>query len=78
MSESVNHPAHYNAGKFEVIDVIQDAFSKNEFYGFCMGNCLKYLLRARHKHDSPVEDLEKCRWYLERLICFLKERESES
>lgn len=66
-SDNVNHPSHYNSGKFEVIDII-DEFGK-EYEGadgFCFGNVVKYVLRAKHKNG--VEDLKKARWYLDRLI----------
>ena len=60
--EAVNHPPHYNQGKIEVIDAIED-------WGldFNAGNVVKYVARHRHK-DEPVEDLKKARWYLDRLI----------
>ena len=60
--DNVNHPAHYTAGKFEVIDVIEDWK-----LGFHLGNAVKYIARAEHK-GSPIEDLKKARWYLDRLI----------
>ena len=59
---TVDHPKHYNAGKFEVIDVIEDWK-----LGFCLGNVVKYIARAEHK-NSPIEDLKKARWYLDREI----------
>lgn len=62
MAESVNHPAHYKAGGLEAIDVIE-AFG----LGFCLGNAVKYILRAGRKGDA-VEDLQKARWYLDREI----------
>ena len=62
--EKVNHPDHYNIGQYEVVDVIDDAgFGE----GFCLGNALKYILRAKHK-ENYVEDLKKAKWYLEYLI----------
>ena len=70
--EKVNHPDHYNSGKFEAIDVIADA-SYGE--GFCLGNVLKYILRAKHKEDE-IEDLKKARWYLDYYIK-LMERNNE-
>ncbi len=64
MKEKVNHPDHYNSGRYEVVDVIDDAgFGE----GFCLGNALKYILRAKHK-ENYVEDLKKAKWYLEYLI----------
>ena len=62
--EKVNHPDHYNSGQYEVVDVIDDAgFGE----GFCLGNALKYILRAKHK-ENYVEDLKKAKWYLEYVI----------
>jgi hypothetical protein len=60
--DSVNHPSHYNFGKYEVIDVIEDWG-----LGFNLGNAIKYIARAGHKGDK-LTDLEKARWYLEREI----------
>lgn len=34
---------------------------------FCLGNAIKYLWRY-HSKGRPVEDLEKARWYLCRVI----------
>lgn len=68
MSDSVNHPSHYNAGSIEVIDAIEDWR-----LGFHAGNVIKYVARSGHK-GSEVEDLKKARWYLDRLIK-LKEKE---
>jgi len=72
-NNNVNHPSHYNQGKYEVIDVIKDALTKEELYGFCIANALKYILRAEHKHESPIEDLNKAVWYLNYIIDILKE-----
>ena len=60
--EMVDHPAHYNRGKYEAIDVIED-WQMN----FNLGNALKYLSRAGHK-DDIVQDLKKAKWYLERRL----------
>lgn len=66
----VNHPAHYNAGKFEVIEVIEDwGLSKN----YHRGNAIKYVARAGKKDPTKeIEDLEKAVWYLKREIELLK------
>lgn len=58
--ETVDHPDHYNHGRIEVIDVIEDWG-----LGFHLGNALKYILRAPHK-GRTVDDLRKAMWYLER------------
>jgi hypothetical protein len=62
--EAVNHPSHYNSGKIETIDAIEDwGFGQ----GFNLGNVIKYVSRANHKNDC-IEDLNKARWYLDREI----------
>ena len=61
--EKVDHPAHYNAGEMEVIDVI-DGLGCTE--GFCVGNIIKYV--SRYKHKNGVQDLEKAKWYIDYLI----------
>jgi hypothetical protein len=70
MKEKVDHPDHYNKGKFEVIDVIEDWD-----LGFCLGNAIKYIGRAGHKgKNREVEDLNKALWYIERRIQQLEEK----
>lgn len=58
--EAVQHPKHYNEGKYEVIDVIEDWK-----LGFNDGNAVKYIGRHRHK-SHPGEDLKKALWYITR------------
>jgi len=61
----VNHPPHYNKANIECIDAIRAA--TNEGYGYYLqGNILKYVWRYRYK--GGVEDLEKAKFYLDRLI----------
>ena len=58
--QQVDHPAHYNKGKIEVIDFIED-----QQLGFALGNVVKYVCRAGSKPNEPVErDLQKAMWYL--------------
>lgn len=66
MAEKVNHPNHYQ-GKIEVIDYIEE-YSKNypDALIFNFGNVIKYVSRAPRKNGK--EDLEKARWYLDRMI----------
>lgn len=70
--DNVNHPAHYNTGKIEVIDYIED-----QNLGFHLGNVVKYISRAGKKDPTKtLEDLHKAAWYLQRKIEQL-EKESE-
>lgn len=62
MNDPVNHPAHYTSGPIEVIDIIE-GFG----LGFHLGNVVKYVLRSPRK-GNEIQDLEKARWYLDRMI----------
>jgi hypothetical protein len=64
----VESPPHYNSGKYEVIDIIEDSLRDipGGFEAYMVGNIEKYVMRYRHKNG--VEDLKKSRWYLDRLI----------
>lgn len=64
--DMVNNPPHYNFGGIECIDALQAALGPEGFKAYCRGACLKYLWRCEHKNG--LEDLKKCRWYLNRLI----------
>jgi hypothetical protein len=66
----VNHPSHYNSGKIEVIEAIEDW--KLSYH---RGNAVKYLARAGKKDPAKeIEDLAKAKWYVEREIERLKAR----
>ena len=66
VKDNVNHPTHYTFGKYEVIDIIKDQLSDEQFKGYCLGNAMKYICRCQHKGKFK-EDLEKAVWYLNRL-----------
>lgn len=62
--ELVNHPTHYKGTKMESIDIIED-FN----LGFCLGNAVKYILRAGRKNPNELHlDLHKAIWYIQREI----------
>jgi hypothetical protein len=65
-NDAVHHPKHYTQGAIECIDALKAALGAEGFKAYCRGACLKYLWRTEHKNG--VEDLEKCAWYLDRLI----------
>lgn len=70
MIDVVNHPPHYKSDSgIESIDVIE-GFGLN----FRLGNTIKYILR-HNKKGNPLEDLKKARWYLDREIEKLEEKE---
>ena len=64
MSDMVNHPDHFNTGRIEVIDFIED-----NHFNFSLGNVVKYICRAGKKDPAKeVEDLQKAVWYINREI----------
>ena len=66
----VNHPPHYNQGTIECIDAIEAALGTEGFLAYCRGNIIKYMWRANHKNGA--EDLEKARWYADRIVQTLR------
>ena len=71
MSSQVNHPDHYGGKEntYEAIKVIEA-----HQLGFHLGNVAKYILRANKKHNSPIEDIKKAKWYLDRYLLMLREK----
>jgi len=66
MKDSVNHPEYYGGedNPYEAIKIIL-----NCNLDFCLGNSVKYILRAGKKNpEKEIEDLEKAKWYLQTKI----------
>lgn len=64
--ETVNHPEHYNQGKYECIDEMIELFGVEAVIGFCKCNIYKYKTRASHKNGD--EDMRKADWYMDKLL----------
>lgn len=76
-TDMVNHPNHYTAGKIEVIRIMEDQLSPEEYRGYIKGQVIKYITREKYKNG--LEDLKKAAWYLNRLINKLeKENRNEN
>ena len=60
---SKTNPDHYTLPDgTQVYDI-------TKHFDFTVGNCIKYLMRAGNKkNESTLDDLRKCRWYLNQLI----------
>ena len=61
--DMVNHPPHYNTGKFESIDVMMETQGVEAVQDFCMCNAFKYIYR--HKFKNGIEDIRKAKWYID-------------
>lgn len=66
-NDTVNHPSHYTSGKIECIDALEAAtVDLQGIEAVCTANAIKYLWRWKKKNGA--EDLEKARWYINKLI----------
>lgn len=64
-SDAVNKPKHYAVfEQLEAIEVIASSMTTEQFYGYCLGNILKYRLRAGGK-DDVMQELGKADKYQE-------------
>lgn len=66
MKDNVNHPAHYERGKYQCIDVMQEIFGVEPVKAFCRLNAFKYLWRSDLKGGD--EDIKKAIWYLNKYV----------
>lgn len=65
-SDTVNHPAHYETGKFECIDVMIETQGVEAVKEYCLCNAFKYLYRSKRKNG--LEDIRKAIWYLNKYV----------
>jgi hypothetical protein len=64
--EAITNPAHYKVCEgLEVVDMIRAVLTPEQFRGYCLGNLIKYRMRAGKKTMSPMEDLGKAHVYEE-------------
>lgn len=62
----VNHPSHYETGKYECIDVMIEVFGIEKVKAFCQCNAFKYLYRSDRKNGD--EDMAKAVWYTNKYL----------
>ena len=69
--ENVSHPSHYTWLKdkcgIEVIDITRHM-------DFCLGNAIKYILRAGHKQDASLTDNQKEIEDLKKAVFYINDR----
>jgi hypothetical protein len=78
MADVGNHPKHYNKGKIEVIDFIED-----QQLDFHIATAVQYICRAGFKEEpgmsleeKEIQDLEKALWYIKRKIRLLRRKQN--
>ncbi|MFZ8015683.1 DUF3310 domain-containing protein [Fusobacterium watanabei] len=65
--DNINNPNHYKLScGVESIEIIKRVLGTQGFVAFCLGNILKYLIRAEKK--NKLEDYKKAAKYLEWVI----------
>ena len=70
--EMVNHPSHYNMGKYECLDVVKELVKDMKgIEATLFFNAFKYLWR--YKQKNGLQDLKKCEFYLKELISLNKD-----
>lgn len=74
----VTKPPHYQSETgLEVIDVIEAfTFDLKGIEATDTGNIIKYICRWKNKNG--LQDLRKCKWYLEHLINHVEKLEKEN
>lgn len=77
MNKDNINPNHYKGKSMEVINVLEE-FTEgvSGVKAVCMGNVIKYILRWHKKNG--LEDLYKARWYLDRLIGYIRKEEDNN
>lgn len=66
--EGVQKPSHYAFfDGIEAIEIIARSMTREQFRGYCLGNMLKYRLRAGKKSELAYaeKDLAKANFYAE-------------
>lgn len=65
--DNVNKPVHYTQGRIECIDALEALVAdKSPEEAILVANIVKYVWR--YKRKDGMQDLNKARWYLERLM----------
>ncbi len=75
-TDNVNHPSHYETGKYQCIDVMEETQGKEALKDFCICNAFKYIYR--HRHKNGLEDVKKAVWYLNKYIELSEKDENRS
>lgn len=65
--DMINKPPHYTYGDIEIINFIEQVTAQYPpELAFAIGSAIKYIARANHKNGK--EDIDKAKWYLQRVF----------
>lgn len=64
--DNVHQPNHYTQGGIETFDILKAKLTPAGYEGYLAGNILKYM--TRYEHKNGLEDLQKAKVYLDKLI----------
>lgn len=77
-AEFIDHPEHYGGkdNPYEIIKVLENIMTYEEFIGFCKGNAIKYMARGKSKYGGMEEnqDYKKSEWYTNYMNDFIKRK----
>ena len=65
-SDVINKPSHYHSNGIDVIGFAEAQFSNEEQKGFHRINAIKYI--TRYDRKNGIEDLNKAKFYIDKLI----------
>lgn len=66
MNDIINKPDHYHSGNIDVIKFSKENFTADELKGFHRINAIKYI--TRYDRKNGIEDLNKAKFYIDKLI----------
>jgi hypothetical protein len=68
--DEINKPSHYHKNEIDVNGYLEKHFPKEANVtvaeGFYIGNIIKYV--SRHKEKGGMRDLEKAKFYIDKLM----------
>lgn len=65
---------HYSTKDIQPWEVMKDWMTRDEFLAYLRGNVIKYI--ARYNEKAGIQDLQKAKHYLEKMIETMRELEN--
>lgn len=74
--DDVVDPDHYKGDAMQVIDAYKALYGVDDELSGCRFSIFQYLFRY-DKKGTPIQDLRKIKWYVNRMIDILESKESD-